>query len=755
MKKLMLFCGILFFPMWGVALAQHAPVLNGAHESASREVCMPDDSLSLNKQLDSIIIQAHRAGANTPVTYSEVSGYQMRKENASHSLPMMLALQPSVIATTEGGLGLGYSNFSVRGTDDTRTNVTLNGISLNDSESQKVFWVNMPALHQFTSSVQLERGVGTSASGSGAFGANLSIITSQYCTTSSASASFSLGSYNTYITSVAASTGQMKSGLSFNLVYSHGETDGYIRNAKADVNSLYMQVGLTRGQHDLSLSYIMGDQTSGITWEGISPEMYEIDRTYNIAGEYYDEQGNVHYYDNETDNYTQHHLQTCYTYELNQNLKWTTSLNYTRGDGYYENYKADAKFSKYGLQSPDASLKRSDFIIQQSMANDYYAFNTALNYIKNTINATASISYGYYDGNHFGDVLWCKHLPLEQDYRWYLNNGLKKDFSTYGRAEWNPTKKITIFTDLQYREVSYKLDGPDKDFALLNWKKNYHFFNPKAGFTYAPGNNSRIYASVAIAHREPSRSDIKESIKSASAHKLKAEQLVDMEFGYRLNNEKIAFSANLYLMEYKDQLVATGRLTDVGYVIKENIPDSYRRGLELAAAWNLNSTFTLEGNLTLSHNKALDYTACVDTYDNHDNWNPLPQKEIHFEKTNLILSPEVIGMLQFSARPGAGFEFKINGKFVGKQYMDNLNSVDSQVPAYFVSGLNVSKNFRIGDNSRALNLSLSVDNLFNNKYWSYGWIYQAHFADGSSPYVEKGLYAQAPANYMLKVSYNF
>lgn len=723
--------------------------------AAQQQLQLSSDTLSDNHRLDSIVVQAHRAGTNTPVTYTEVSGYKMRKENASHSLPMMLALQPSVVATTEGGLGLGYSNFSVRGTDDTRTNVTLNGISLNDSESQKVFWVNMPSIHQFTSSVQLERGVGTSAAGSGAFGANLSIVTSSLCTTPSASASFSLGSYNTYLSSVAAATGMGKNGMHFNVVYSHGESDGYIRNAKADLNSLYANAGWSSVKNDLSLTYIYGDQCTGITWEGISPQMYEIDRTYNIAGEYYDEQGNVHYYDNETDNYTQHHLQARYAHRFNESLEWSTSLNYTRGDGYYENYKADAKFSKYGMQAPEASIKKSDFIIQQAMLNDYYAFNSALNFANNNLKASAAVSYGYYDGNHFGDVIWCKHSPVEDPFQWYRNKGLKKDFTTYVRAEWNPTHKLTIFADLQYRGVSYKLDGPDKDFAVLNWEKKYNFFNPKAGFTYAPGDNSRIYASVAIANREPSRSDIKESIKSNAAHKLKAEQLVDVELGYRLNTEKFAFSANMYFMEYKDQLVATGRLTDVGYVIKENIPHSYRRGVELAAAWNLSRIFTLEGNITLSQNKALDYTACVDTYDNPDNWNPLPQKEIFFKKTNLILSPEVIGMLQLRARPGYGFECSLNGKFVGKQYMDNLNSKVSEVPSYFVSALNVSRNFRIGENERALNVALSIDNLFNNKYWSYGWIYQAHFADGSDAYVEKGLYAQAPVNYMLKVSYNF
>ena len=356
---------------------------------------------------------------------------------------------------------------------------------------------------------------------------------------------------------------------------------------------------------------------------------------------------------------------------------------------------------------------------------------------------------------------------MAENYRWYRNNGTKQDYSAYARAEVEFAGAFTAYADLQYRGVDYKLEGMDKDFANLDWQKTYSFFNPKAGLTYAPGENSRIYASVAIAHREPSRSDIKESIKSGSAEKLKAEQLTDVELGYRYGSEKLTLSANLYFMEYKNQLVATGRLSEVGYVIKENIPCSYRRGIELAAAWQMCKALRLDANLTLSRNKAVDYTAYVDTYDNPVDWNPVAQTERFFDKTDLILSPEVVGMAMATLTPGAGFECSLSGKYVGRQYMDNFNSEVSKVPAYFVSSLNISKEFRLrrgnagrgggmaAGNTPSLTIAATVDNLFNNKYWSYGWIYQAWFADGSAPYVEQGVFAQAPANFMIKMALRF
>lgn len=783
MRKLMLFCGILFFPFtgnskpensnWCTEGAISAPELVEAEaESMKWHRNAQQDTVSFQKEerLDSIVVSSNRANMNTPVTYTQITKKQLQRESSGHSLPMMLALQPSVVATTEGGLGLGYTKMSVRGTDDSRTNVTINGIGMNDSESQQVFWVNLPSIHSFLKSAQLQRGVGTSANGSGAFGASLNLETTPSGSRAYGAAEFTVGSYQTYMGTVAAGTGTSPNGFSFDLIYSHGQTEGYIKNAKADLNSLYATAGWKDENNQLKLSYIFGDQATGITWEGVSLEMYEKDRRYNIAGEYYDEMGNVHYYDNETDNYQQHYLQAAYSRQINASLAWNTTLNFTKGDGYYENYKADAKFSKYGLEAvetPEATYKKSDFIVQQAMDNSYWAANTALYYNKGYVNASAGISYAYYDGNHFGDVLWCKHLPLAENYRWYRNNGTKQDYSAYARAEVEFAGAFTAYADLQYRGVDYKLEGMDKDFANLDWQKTYSFFNPKAGLTYAPGENSRIYASVAIAHREPSRSDIKESIKSGSADKLKAEQLTDVELGYRYSSEKLSLSANLYFMEYKNQLVATGRLSEVGYVIKENIPDSYRRGIELAAAWQMCRALRLDANLTLSRNKAVDYTAYVDTYDNPNDWNPVAQTERFFDKTDLILSPEAVGMAMATVTPGCGWDFSLSGKYVGRQYMDNFNSEVSKVPAYFVSSLDISKEFRFGKgnagrrtgnaavNTPSLTVAATVDNLFNNKYWSYGWIYQAWFADGSAPYVEQGVFAQAPANFMIKMALRF
>lgn len=766
MKKLVFLCGVLFFPYFAFANGQtDSAIKNVLPETEIRQESIhhqltniTQDTLQVPEsaeRLDSIIVNANRAGINTPVTFSEMSRKELQQGSAAHSLPMMLQLQPSVVATTEGGTGLGYTKLQVRGTDDTRINVTINGIAMNDSESQQVFWVNLPALQSFLNSAQLQRGVGTSSNGSGAFGASLNLESKNQGRKPYGAAEISIGSYNTHLSTVAAGTGISNKGFSIDMVYSRGETKGYIRNGKADLNSLYATAGWQTDKNQLKLSYILGDQHTGITWEGISLDMYEKDRRYNIAGEYYDDAGNVHYYDNETDNYRQHYIQGAWNHSFNHFLTWNTTFNFTKGDGYYENYKADTKFSKYGLESGDPSIKKSDFIVQQAMDNSYYAVNSTLSYEKGYWKASAALSYGFYDGNHFGDVIWCKNLPLEGKYTWYENIGKKTDFSVFARGEYSGIENFTIYGDLQYRGVKYALDGIDKDFATLDWKEDYNFFNPKFGVTYLPDDNSRIYASVAVAHREPGRSDIKESIKSGSASKLKAEQLVDAELGYRYLSPEFSFTANLYFMEYKNQLVATGKLSDVGYVIKENIPDSYRRGIEIAAGWQCCPVVRLDANLTLSRNKAVDYTAYIDTYDNAVDWNPVAQSEVFFERTNLILSPEIIGMGMVTVSPGKKWDISLSGKYVGKQYMDNFNSSVSEVPAYFVSSFKILKSFNIGERSDALTASVVIDNLFNNKYYSYGWIYQAWFADGSSPYVEQGVYAQAPTNFMLKLAYKF
>lgn len=744
MNKLLIICGLsLLVPFAGF----------------SQQIKESSDANGFERRsLDSIIVSSTRAGVRTPIAHSSVSRQEIERSATSHSLPMILALQPSVVATTEGGLGLGYSKISVRGTDASRINVTLNGIGINDGESQEVFWVNLPSIQNFLQSVQLQRGVGTSANGPAAFGASINMNTVPSKVQPYGNAEFSLGSYQTYMTTISAGTGLLKSGLSFDFVYSHNNSKGYIRNAKANLNSFFATLGWRNENNSLRFNYIFGDQTTGITWNGISLEDYYNNRRYNPAGEYYDEAGNVHYYDNETDNYRQHYIQAIYTHQFSHNLVWNTTFNFTKGDGYYENYIYDKKFSKYGLdpQTIDGiTYKSGDFIIQQAMDNSYYSANTSLSYNSAALNITGGISYSNYDGDHFGDMLWAKYNEnVPQDYRWYLNNGTKDEFSFFARGEWNISRLFTAFADLQYRHISYELSGPDKDFVSLDSKKKYDFFNPKVGLSLQASGRSKFYASFSVGHREPSRSDIKESIKAGKEDLLKNEMLLDYEIGYNYNSSKLALGVNLYFMEYKDQLVATGKLSETGYVIKENIPDSYRRGIELTAGWEPLKELRFDANFTFSKNKLKNYTLFVDTYDNDSDWNPVEQTAVFLKKSNLTLSPEVISMAMITYRPLSTLAFSLSGKYVGEQYMDNSSLDIARVPGYFTASFNANKEFGLNNGSK-IRVQFCVDNLFNNKYYSYGWLYYAKFRNGAADYVETGVFPQAMINFTAKIAYSF
>ena len=503
----------------------------------------------------------------------------------------------------------------------------------------------------------------------------------------------------------------------------------------------------------------MGDQRTGITWEGISPEQYAIDRRYNPAGEYHDEFGNTHYYDNETDNYTQHHLQLNYTHSFPIGLTWSTTFNYTRGDGYYENYKEDKSFSKYLMSNPiidGTEYEEGDFITQEALANDYFVLNSDLRYRSRRLQLTAGASLSRYNGDHIGKVLWSNVLGDFYDYsshNWYLNRGLKDEASAYLRGEYLIGESLTAYADLQYRGIRLQMSGPEDDGVLLDHKDNWHFFNPRAGLSYRLNHSSRIYASAAIGHREPGRSDIKELILDANQAAaagapsrgvdIRPEKMLDIEAGYEYSTETLALSANLYLMEYWDMLLETGKLSDVGYAIKENVPRSWRRGVELAASWKPLSWLHGSANITLSDNKIRSYTAYYEMYDNMNDWNFMGQKQVTFEKTNILMSPSVVGMasLTFGSDPYA----TITGKYVGKQYYDNTSSDERSIPAYFVANLSLGYGI----------FSLHVNNLFNHQYFADAWLWRAYFAEEDEYYAETGIYPQAPINIMLKISWKF
>lgn len=728
------------------------------------------------ERLDSVVVSSSRAGRNTPVTFTMVGKEELGRKNPLNSLPMNLALQPSVVSVNEGGTGLGYSKMTVRGSKGSQINVTLNGITLNDAESQEVFWVNIPALSSMISSVQLQRGLGTSANGAGAFGASINMSTASVSSEPSGSAEVSMGSYGTFTSTFAAGSGLLPSGVYFNAAYSRGMTDGYIRNAYADVQSAMAVLGWMNGRNSLRLTWLMGDQKTGITWEGISPEMYAVDRRYNPAGEYYDQFGNVHYYDNETDNYMQNHLQLNYTRAFTDRLAWSTTFNYTRGDGYYENYKAGKSFSKYMMDSPvidGVQYDEGDFITKEALANDYFVLNSDLRYSSDRLKLTAGLNLSRYDGDHIGSVLWNNVLGDSFDYgshEWYLNRGLKHEANAFVRGEMLLAEHLTAFADLQYRGVWLEMSGPEDDGVLLDHKDNWQFFNPRAGLSYRWSDSSRIYASAALGHREPGRSDIKELILDANMAAsagaasrgvdIRPEKMLDIEAGYEYMTENLSLSANIYLMEYWDMLLETGKLTDVGYAIKENVPRSWRRGIEVAAAWEPLKWLQVGGNITLSTNKIRNFTAYYEKYDNMNDWNYLGQHAVDFEKTDILMSPSLMGMASVTFRPFAGSVrswesayLSINGKYVGKQYYDNTSSEERSIPSYFVADLSLGYEFPVKDSS--LDLSFHVNNLFNRMYYADAWLWRAYFQQEDDYYSETGLYPQAPVNMMFKVTWSF
>lgn len=728
-----------------------------------------DNEQCLNEKLDSAVVLSSRAGESTPVTFTMLSSSELKAAAPLKSLPMALSLQPSVVAVNEGGTGLGYSKLTVRGSKGSQINVTLNGITLNDPESQEVFWVNIPSLSSMLSSVQLQRGLGTVSNGAGSFGASINMSTNAVHSEPYGSFEYARGAWNTSMTTVSAGTGRLAHGFYAGFVYSKNSTDGYIRNAFADVQSALATVGWIGERNSVKLTYLMGGQHTGITWEGISKSMLETDRRYNPAGKYEDALGNVRYYDNESDNYAQHHVQLAYTHLFGENWFWTSTLNYTKGDGYYEQYKAGKKLTAYAFDSPvtidGQEYKKGDFVIRKAMDNSYYVLNTNLRYDGGRLKAVAGVSGYIYDGGHFGNVIWSSlHGGDIDPHQWYDNTGLKREISAFLRGEYALSRSVTAYAEMQYRLVSLDMKGVDDEFSDLAYSTAWPFFNPRAGITFAPGNGHKAYASVALGHREPGRSDIKEVIESNNAGldkaAMKPETMLDFELGYEYSASTFAAGVNLYAMEYRDMLLDTGKLSDSGYSIKENVGRAWRRGVELSTRWKPLEELEVFGNLTFSDNRIKDFTAYVTTYDNMDNWKVTGQIEEKYSNTRILLSPSAVGAFGVNARPFArGEKFKdflvnFTGKYVGRQYWDNTGCEDRSLPAYFVADASISNDFKMRSGN-VLRLGVYVNNLFNASYCGDAWVYRAYFEAEKEYYQEEGLFPQAPVSCMLKLTYSF
>ncbi|OJV37231.1 MAG: hypothetical protein BGO33_11760 [Bacteroidia bacterium 43-41] len=725
------------------------------------------DSLK-NIRLEEVVVSATRAGKDTPMAYSNVLQTEIKKENAARNIPVILQNIPSLVSFTEDGSGVGNTSMRIRGTDATRINVTLNGMPLNNPESQEVYWVNLPDLSSSLQSIQVQRGVGTSTNGAAAFGASISMKTVGSRPEVYGEASTSIGSYNTFSSSIAAGSGILKNGLALDVRYSRNTGDGYIRNGFVNHGNLFVSLSHHSDNQLIRLSYINGKQKTGITWEGISPgDMEKQGRRYNPAGKYLDEADNVHYYDNETDNYTSHILQFLFTRQLNQYLFLNANLNYNNGFGYYENYRSDPdggfkrgdKFSKYGLPNQTVNgitYSRSQLIRQKLMRNDFYVANLSLNYAKDALNLALGGMYSFYDGDHYGKLPWVKYNQnIPENYEWYRNRGKKGEFNFFTKAEYRFNEKVSLFGDIQYRHINYRFTGIDDDLMELTGVFKYNFFNPKAGISYRIDDRNNLYASIAVGQREPLRTDLKDGAKGGAVNPVKAERMLDYELGYRFSNENgVNLGANFYYMDYKNQLVQTGKLTDVGYKLMENVKDSYRAGVELEASVPFaNNKFRLDANATLSQNKIKNYTAYFDQYDIPDNYEWVGQTTKSIKSTNISFSPNAIGMASLTYQPLQTLYFNLLGKYVGKQYLDNTSDDAKAINAYFVSNLSAGYTFDKTPVGR-IALQVFVNNLFNKEYIANGWAATDTFQDGSAlNWI--GYYPQATRNYTIRITISF
>ena len=692
-------------------------------------------------------------GANAPLAYTNVPHEVITNRNAAQDLPYLLSLTPSLVETSEAGNGVGYTSLRIRGTDAGRINVTVDGIPLNDAESQQVFWVDLPDLASSVDNIQIQRGVGTSSNGAGAFGASINIQTKGIETKPFAELNTTAGSFNTFKNSLALGTGLLNNTLAFQMRVSDIKSDGFIKRTGSRHTSAFLS-GIIRTENSLlKANVLLGKEHTGIGWWGVPSEMLPVDRRYNPAGEYTDENGIVHYYGNESDNYTQNHFQLLYTRKISNKIAFNTALHYTKGKGYYEEYKEDRPLSEYGL--PDintggTTITSSDLIQRKWLSNDFYGIIWSLGYNYKKLDATFGGGLNYYAGDHFGRIIWMKYPgSTEMDHQWYLNKGDKGERNFYGKTNYQLSSKISLFADLQYRFINYDMRGPDDDLKILDQSHRFNFFNPKAGVFFSAGNGSQVYFSVSVANREPSRADFKEASGDPGATP-KPERLYDLEAGYKLRSEKTSFAANLYGMIYKDQLVPTGELSNVGYPISTNVDKSYRTGIELTAGLFPARFIDLNLNLTLSRNKISDFTEYYIDYISSDGSSEYKSRKLGL--VDIAYSPSVLGSSDLAFMPWKAVKIHLISKYVGRQYFDNTMSKERMIDPYFVN--NMRLDFEpVSGKIKGTQFQILVNNILNTKYESNA--YGGNWFEDGTENTWSYYFPQAGTSFMIRLGLRF
>ncbi|WP_035669659.1 TonB-dependent receptor [Flavobacterium sp. 83] len=675
------------------------------------------DTTKVN-QLDEVLVSAVRVTSKTPVSFSNLDKKEIKFRNLGQDIPILMNYLPSVVTTSDAGNGVGYTGIRVRGSDATRVNVTINGIPYNDSESHGTYWVNMPDFASSVESLQLQRGVGTSTNGAGAFGASLNMLTDSYSDKPSGEISNSFGSFNTQKHTVKFSTGLMNDHFEIAGRLSALKSDGYVDRGASDLKSYFLQ-GTYVGKTTLIKALAFGGKEKTYqSWNGIDEATLNSDRTFNSSGIFTDELGNVRYYNNETDNYQQDHYQLHWNEKVSSNWSTNLAFHYTKGKGYYENYKEDANFSDYGLQ-PVGVLTTTDLIRQKWLDNDFYGTTFSANYATEKLDVIFGGGYNKYEGSHFGKVIWARYASQsELGDHYYDDFATKTDGNVFAKANYQITDGISLFGDLQLRNVHYKADS----YETGSVNDNFNFFNPKAGLNFDINSKNKLYFSYARANREPNRTDYE-------GGNAKPEKLNDFELGWRYASDKVKFNSNVYYMAYKDQLILTGKLDDVGSPIRSNSEKSYRLGLEVDATIAVSEQFIIRPNFTLSANKNIDLAVEGENYGT----------------TDIAYSPSVIVGNILVYKPIENFQISWMQKFVGKQYMNNIELPAAKLADYFVNDLNIAYEIKPKSVFKSIIVTGLINNVLDKKYVSNGYMWDVY------PYY----YPQAGINFLVGLTLKF
>ncbi|MDO1501827.1 TonB-dependent receptor [Winogradskyella maritima] len=725
----------------------------------------PQDSTKLEK-LDEVLVKAVRVDAKSPITHSNVSKKEIAKRNLGQDIPMLLNFLPSVVTTTDAGAGIGYTGIRVRGISSQSTNVTINGIQYNDSESLGTFWVNLGDFASSIESLQLQRGVGTSTNGAGAFGASINILTDATSAESLGEISNSFGSFNTRKHTVKFSTGLLNDHFEIAGRLSNIQSDGFIDRASSNLKSYFLQgsyvddntliKAITFGGNEVTYQSWYGFESATIDAIGFNPNIEENSQ-FNIAGIIFDDEGNFEgYHNNQVDDYSQDHFQLHWNERYNSNWSTNIGLNYTNGRGFFEEYvddylysniyfSDDATFDFLGLEPINMdgeTINSMDYIRRRWLDNNFYVINASANYKENNLNAIFGTSYSYYDGDHFGEIIWAEYAnQLNFEERYYDGNSIKTDLSFFAKANYRLNDKVSLYGDLQLRNVNYETTGTSSDLVLFEIDKDFSFFNPKAGITYELNDNNNFYFSYARANREPNRTDFE-----ANAD-VRSEQLNDFELGWRHQSDKLRFNANVYYMLYNEQLVLSGQLDDVGNPFRTNSGDSYRLGLELEAVVPLTEQLTLQPNATISSNKNMETIVSLDG------------DFVNLGKTDISFSPELVWANAFVYQPFENLQMSLLSKYVGEQFLSNTESEFSKLDSYFTTDFNIVYTIKTEKIFDSIVLTGLVNNIFDEQYVSNGYYYtfDDDFSNpGTVTTIEgAGFYPQAGTNVLLGVTLNF